>query len=65
MAYTHGNASRYRGSLGDYKAVNFVLPSNSPNGMSGLAQGTISTTTLVVGGLAAAAIYWFGFRKKK
>ena len=63
--YAHGTPARYRGSLADYKAANFVLPTNSPNGLAGLGQtGSTSTTTLLVAGLAAAAIWWFGFRKK-
>lgn len=65
MAYTQGTPARYRGSLADYKAVNFVLPTSSPSGLGRLGDTTaISSKTLLIGAVAAAAIWWFGFRKK-
>jgi hypothetical protein len=51
--------------LSDYQKVTFVLPTNTTKNLSGLGQlPQLSGAQWLGIAAVAAAVYWFGFRKK-
>jgi hypothetical protein len=60
MAY-----GRFNNPLGSYKGVQFILPTNTPQGLSqGSGLGSLSTGAWVAIAAAAAGVWYFFLRKK-